>query len=302
MQSLADGQVDSLAGDLYPGKPEPMVISYDPALADRILGIEIPETEQARILRALEFTVTEGEDAWQVGVPSYRRDVDRAIDLVEEVARIYGYDRFPTTLIEEELPPLRRNASLEAEERVRDILVGLGLDEIISYSLIDPDDETRLHPGPDESVALPGDRVVLRNYLSPERSQMRRTLLPGALRTAWSNLRYLERVTVFEIGRIHYKDGAPDASAGETGVAEPRHLSMLMTGTRGAVWWQDMLDQARLAEQGEAMDYFDLKGIIDAFLQRLNLTDRVEWQRGNHASFHPGRCAAVSVGGQALGV
>jgi phenylalanyl-tRNA synthetase beta chain len=294
MADLAGGTVDPQVGDRYPGKPTPRTVVYDPALADRLLGIEIPREEQARILTALEFEIEEQSQTWSVTVPTYRQDVGLPVDLVEEIGRIWGYDKFPMTLIDEELPPLRRNRPLEQEEHARDLLVGLGLDEIITYSLIDPEDEGRLHPDPDVTLSLPGERVMLRNSLSPERSQMRRTLLPGALRTAWANLRYLDRVAVFEIGNVHLKMSDPDAEAGETGVPEPRRLSILMTGVRRGLNWQKDVVRGQL-------DYFDLKGVVDAFLTRLSLEERVNWARGAHPSFHPGRCAEVSVEGAVLG-
>ncbi|MGC9469630.1 MAG: phenylalanine--tRNA ligase subunit beta [Anaerolineae bacterium] len=295
MQELANARIDPVIADVYPGKPEIRTIAYEPALADRILGIEISRVEQVRILEALEFSVDKGEESWTVTVPSYRLDVDRPIDLVEEIARIYGYDAFPSTLIDEELPPLRRNRSLEEEEHLRDVLVGLGLDEVITYSLIDPEDEVRLHADPAERLDLPGDRVMLRNYLSPERSMMRRTLLSSALRTAWSNLRYLDRIAIFEIGRVYYQTGEPDVASGETGATEPRHLSILLTGPRQMLWWQN--DDVK----SEPFDYFDLKGIVDALLASLDLSERVTWHQGDHPSFHPGRCAMVSAGERDLG-
>ncbi len=301
MAQLADGTVDPAVGDVYPGKPEPINIAYNPALADRILGIEISSAEQERILTALEFAVDRSPDqeVWKVGVPTYRQDVRRPVDLVEDIARIWGYDRFSHTLIEEELPLLRRNLALEGEDQVRDILVGLGLDEVIVYSLIDPDDEARLHPDVTQSLDLPGEPVVLRNALAPERSQMRRTLLSGLLRTAWDNLRFLDRVAIFELGHVYYKVGQPDVEAAETGVAEPRRLGILLTGPRQGRWWEPT--------DREPMDYFDLKGIVDALLSRLDLkrlgsaSDAVQWERGKHPSFHPGRCAKVSLGDKVLG-
>ncbi|MCD6287018.1 MAG: phenylalanine--tRNA ligase subunit beta [Anaerolineae bacterium] len=296
MTELCDGVVGPAVGDVYPGKPTPRVVTYDPKLADRLLGIEIPPAEQSRILEALEFEVEAQAKTWEVTIPSYRQDVGLPVDLVEEIARVWGYDKFPMTLIDEELPRLRRNRPLEAEEHIRDLLVGLGLDEIITYSLIDPEDEARLHPDPETSIDLPGERVVLQNYLSPERSQMRRSLLPGALRTTWSNLRYLDRIAIFEIGRIYYSVGEPDVPTGKTGVTEPRHLSILLTGPRLALWWQDA------ARAEGKVDYFDLKGIVEAFLACLSLGTKVEWARGDHPAFHPGRCAVASVDGQPLGV
>lgn len=295
MVEVAGGVVETTVGDLYPGRPIPAEIDYSPALAGRILGIEVPQARQREILESLEFEVKDEGELWRIVVPSYRLDVRHPIDLVEEIARIWGYDQFPSTLIEEELPPLRRNVSLEEGERVRDLLVGLGLDEVITYSLIDPRDEYRLHPDPEQALELPGERVMLRNPISPERSQMRRTLMSGALRTAWSNLRFIERIAIFEIGQIYYGNSAPDAEAGETGVAEPRRLSILLTGPRYPRWWNQPADDRAL------LDYFDLKGVVDALLQRLALADKVQWERGSHPSFHPGRCAVVTLDGRILG-
>lgn len=310
MTELAGARVDAVVGDLYPGKPEPRAIHYNPALADRILGLAIPPEEQLRILTSLEFGVdvmesqpasdNRNQDAvWRVTAPSYRLDVSLPVDLVEEIGRIWGYDRFPVTLIEEELPPLRRNVSLEEEDRVRDILVGLGLDEVITYSLIDPEDEARIfaprqRPDLTTTFELPGERVLLKNHLAPERSQMRRTLLPGALRTAWSNLRFLERIAIFEVGHVHFRMRDPNDDTADTGVDEPRRLCVLLTGPRQGRWHAPT-DRA-------AMDYFDLKGIVEALLRSLALEDKVQWAKGQHPAFHPGRCAAVTVNDQPLGV
>ncbi len=305
MAELAGARINTVAGDLYPGKPEPRIIHYSPALADRVLGLSIPPEDQLRILASLEFRVEVTEslpipgdpdqgDVWRVTVPSYRLDVSLPVDLVEEIGRIWGYDHFPVTLIEEELPPLRRNVSLEEENHVRDILAGLGLDEVITYSLIDPEDEARLHSDPAATLELPGERVLLKNYLAPERSQMRRTMLPGALRTAWSNLRFLERIAIFEVGHVYFQMREPDADAPDTGVDEPRRLYVLLTGPRQGRWYAPT--------DREMMDYFDLKGIAEALLRSLALEDKAQWAKGQHPAFHPGRCAVVTVNEQPLGV
>ncbi|MBN2005891.1 MAG: phenylalanine--tRNA ligase subunit beta [Anaerolineae bacterium] len=304
MAELAGGTVDPVAGDLYPGKQPLPVIHYSPALADRLLGIHVPQEEQIRILTALEFHVESGKplplpgtwdngDVWKVTVPAYRMDVAGAVDLVEDIARVWGYDHFPGTLIEEELPPLRRNISLEEEDHIRDVMVGLGLDEVITYSLIDPGEEKRLHPDPDAALVLPGAPAMLLNALSPERTQMRRTLLSGALRTAAANLRFLERIAIFEVGHVFHRLRAPDVAAGDTGVDEPRRLSALLTGPRQKKGWQPA--------DRELLDYFDLKGVAEALLERLSLKDKAQWERGAHPSMHPGRCAQVIVDDQVLG-
>ncbi len=292
MAQLAGGTVLPEMGDLYPGRPAPVVLRYSPSLADRTLGVKIGPEEQRRILTALEFSVVEEGESWQVTVPSHRQDVRLPVDLVEEVARIHGYDQIPLTLIDEPLPPLRRNAALTGEEQLRDRLVRLGLDEVITYSLVDPQDEVRLN-GTGTGVALPGTPMILRNPLAPERSQMRRTLLPGLLRTAWSNLRHTERIAIFEIGRIYYRMSTPQVERGQTGVAEPRRAALLLTGPREGAWWRGG-DRAML-------DYFDLKGIVDELLRELALETSVRWERSAHPALHPGRSADVYAGEVRLG-
>jgi phenylalanyl-tRNA synthetase beta chain len=148
LAELAGGAVRPVYGDCYPGKPAPRSIELEPAYINRLLGIDVPVDEMVRVLRALEFEVTEiREDGdrpsvspsprLRVAIPSHRLDVSIPADLAEEIGRVYGYDRLPVTLLQDELPPQRRNVALEGEEAVRDILSGAGLDEVITYSMID---------------------------------------------------------------------------------------------------------------------------------------------------------------------
>jgi len=291
MAELGGGEVVPVIGDVYPGRQPQRVIEFDPALATRILGVEVPTDEIARILTSLEFGVAAGESGTlSVTVPSHRLDVDRPVDLAEEVGRIWGYDRFPTTLMRDELPPQRPNLRLEGGERVRDILVGRGLDEIITYSLVDVEEEGQLWLA--DPSAAPSDYIRIVNPLSAERAYLRQTLLPSALNTARENLRFIDRVAVFEIGAVYL----PEADQG--GLAsplpdEPRHLSVVMTGPREPESWMAGQDRT-------PMDFYDLKGVAEALLSGLGLSGTFE--RGQHPAFHPGRCAQVSVGDRVVGV
>jgi phenylalanyl-tRNA synthetase beta chain len=291
MAELGGGEFVPIIGDVYPGRRPPRVIEFDPALVTRILGVEVPTDEIVRILTSLEFEVAAGESGTlSVTVPSHRLDVDRPVDLAEEVGRIWGYDRFPTTLMRDELPPQRPNLRLESSERVRDILVGCGLDEIITYSLVDMEEEGQLWLT-DPTVA-PSDYIRIINPLSAERAYLRQTLLPSALNTARENLRFVDRVAVFEIGAVYL----PEADQG--GLAsplpdEPRHLSVVMTGPREPESWMAGQDRT-------PMDFYDLKGVVEGLLSGLGLSGTFE--RGRHPAFHPGRCARVSVGDRVVGV
>jgi phenylalanyl-tRNA synthetase beta chain len=300
LEELAGGTVRPVYGDCYPGKPAPRAIELDPDYVNRLLGIEVPVEEQVRILRALEFAVTEetsGADALprispsphlpvsaspclRVTVPSHRLDVGIPADLAEEIGRVYGYDRLPVTLLQDELPPQRRNIALEGEETVRNILSGAGLDEVITYSMIDVADEARLIAAP-----LP-DHVTVLNPLSADRAHLRRTLLPGLLNTARANLRFLDRVAIFEAGRVYVP------RPGEALPAEPRRLGALLTGPREADTW--------LAHDAGPLGFFDLKGIVEELMARLALP-KVAWERGEQPAMHPGRTARLLVDGAEAG-
>ncbi len=287
MADLANGEVAPVIGDLYPGREPQRVIQFDPDHIGRVLGVQIPPDEVIRILTSLEFEVSEPvtQDTLMVTVPSHRRDVTRPADLAEEVGRIWGYDRFPTTLMRDELPPQRDNLRLLGARRVRDLLTGCRLDEVITYSLVSLQDEGKLRPG--ESMPDPEAYLHVLNPLSSGLDTLRRTLLPSLLHTARQNLRFIERVTIFEVGRVHVPVD------GETLPDEPRRLGIVMTGPREEQSWLDHQDRTLI-------DFFDLKGVVEALLTGLGVDG--SFRPGQHEAFHPGRCALLNVDGEAVGV
>jgi phenylalanyl-tRNA synthetase beta chain len=304
MAELGGGTVVPVIGDLYPGRQPQRVVVFDTAYATRVLGVEIPADEIVHILTSLEFQVSRlqvsgstdsGEpetpkpETLNVVVPSHRLDVTQPIDLVEEVGRIWGYDRFPTTLLRDELPPQRANPRLEGSERVRDLLVGCGLDEVITYSLVPS-------PGPSLLVApssspLPqaggdGGGLHVLNPLSAERAHLRQTLLPSLLHTTGENLRFFDRVAIFEIGAVYLP------VEGQVLPDEPLRLGMVMTGPREARSWLEGQDNTPLG-------FYELKGVVETLLAGLRLEGTFE--PGQHPAFHLGRCAQVRVGESVLG-
>lgn len=304
LAQVAGGQIRPIYGDLYPGKPEPKTIALDPVYVNRLLGVDVSVAEMARILQALEFgvanepggSVTQAADRLSVTVPSHRQDVNIPADLVEEIGRIYGYDRMPHTLLNDELPPQRRNVALEGEEKVRDVLVGCGLDEVITYSMIDVRDEARLRaPGSAQTSEGAEPHVTILNPLTADRAHLRRTLLPSLLNTARANLRFTDHVAIFELGHVFHPRPA------EVWPAEPRRVSAVMAGPREPHGWQP--------HDAAALSFFDLKGIVETLLARLELDDSaagagrgVTWERAEHPATHPGRTARLLAGGQELGI
>ena len=282
MVEHASGTLESIAGDLYPVPKEIISIELDPRYVEHLLGIKISSEQISEILTALEFKVS-GENILKIEVPSHRMDINIPADLVEEIVRVYGYENLPSTLLNDVLPPQHVNQKLEGTERVRDILVASGMDEIITYSMMNPMDEARLRL--ENEIDL-DQFVPLKNPLSQERSHLRRSLLPGALMTARSNLRFLQKVVTFEVGSVfhpHHENKLPD---------EPQRLSLLMSGLRDNQSW---LEQA----EGN-FDFFDLKGVLEQFLSALHL-EGVEWKKSKELPCHPGRCAQILLNGKVLG-
>ncbi|MCA1552953.1 MAG: phenylalanine--tRNA ligase subunit beta, partial [Chloroflexi bacterium] len=227
----------------------------------------------------------------RVTVPDHRLDVAIPEDLVEEVGRIIGYDVIPPTLMSDALPPQRRNASLEFEDSVRDILVKAGLCEIIAYPLTTVEREVLLYPDHEQADVDESQYVQIANPISPERKVMRHTLLASILDVLREALRHRERVLLFEIGRTYL----PQADA--ILPVERRRLSIALAGARDAPSWLSP-SPARLRPErvegrgrdgeGARMDFLHLKGIVDMLTHELHL-QAVTVAPSEHPTFHPAR-------------
>ena len=285
MRTLAGGTVAEGFADLYPTPLETTVIDLPAAEVERLLGVRLEAGEIARMLGALGFTCEVTAETVRVTVPSFRLDVRLVADLVEEVARMYGYDRLPMTLLEAELPPQERNLPLELEERARDILVGAGLTETISYSLTSVESVGRLTPG--APTPSREDYVRVANPLTREQEVLRQTLLNTTLETVARNLRFSERVAIFEIARVYLP------VPGEVLPEEPTHVAIALTGPREPRSW--------LASQSPALDFYDLKGAVEALGERLGVAG-LSFEPTEHPTFRPGRVARACLDGEGIGV
>ncbi len=284
MVKYAGGTLKPAYGDLYPKKKETLSIELDPHYVHRLLGIDLAQSEIIEILERLEFEVTAGEKL-QITVPSHRMDVTIAADLVEEIARVYGYNRMTGTLMDDELPEYHSNLQLLCSERVRDILTGIGIDEIITYSIIDTQKEGLLT---EDNQVNATQYVALKNPLTAERTHLRQSLLPGALATVQRNLKNHEQVAVFEVGNTYHPQKnalLPD---------ERPELSILLTGRRFPSSWMNKDDDQKI-------DFYDLKGAVEALLEGLHIKS-FEWKKASRPAYHPGRCAEVLINGKSLGV
>jgi phenylalanyl-tRNA synthetase beta chain len=284
LQQFAGAKVVGGLVDNYPAPLPSPAITLKLSEVRRVLGADLPRDEVLRVLRALEYRAEEvGPETLSVTPPPHRTDIQAGpADLIEDLARIYGYDRLPATLIADRLPRQRTNRSLVLEERVRDTLANLGLQEVITYSLTQPEREQPLgRVGP--------EYVRLKNPISIERVVLRQTVLAGVLEIAAANLKHTDEIRLFEVGPVYLP------REGEKLPDEPRRLAIVLTGRRRAEYWDE-------GPGGSipASDFFDLKGVIEALARDLHLPE-VSYKPSAAGYLHPGKSADWSIAGKPAG-
>jgi len=256
-------------------------IDYDPARCLALAGVEIPDDRQQQILQRLGFTVTRGAP-WKVAVPSWRRDVDGPADLVEEVVRIEGMDKVPSTPLPRESGVARPTATPAQliERRVRRAAAARGLNEAVTWSFI-AESEAAPFVGRDAAGAAPQDERslwVLANPISEEMKAMRPSLLPGLLAAAARNIaRGAQRVALFEIGRRYLTDG------------ERPTLGVVLAGDKAARDWRG----------GKALrfDPYDAKAEALAMLAAAGApVDNLQVLGSAAETYHPGQSGRLGLG------
>ena len=291
MRQLGGGSIAQGVLDEYPLPPDTVTVDLPIKRVNRLLGMEVSLDQAADVLRRLEFDVRVHGEVITATAPDHRLDIssDNVIgqaDLLEEIARIIGYDRIPNSIMADEMPPQWENTTVIIEERIRDILVGQGLYEVISYRFTSRESEAMLVPASAASSLPDADYIEIANPAASERDVLRQTLMINMLESAVNNARYQTSQQLFEVGKVYLGRGEllPD---------EPLHLGILLTGGRMEPWW-------KADGGGVEMDFYDLKGIIESLLTGLHIDD-YSYQRGSHSSFHPGRSADLLLGGERIG-
>ena len=271
------GQIKGGLADSYPQTIAPAVVSLRFARCRQLLGLELGEIEIVTALQRLGFTVENQGDQAVVSVPTWRRDIEREIDLIEEVARIHGYDKIPITLPANAVSGAGLDAAQRLLEAARAALIGCGLQEIITYSLENSQSAER--------AGLKGDTrpVVLRNPLSEDYTQLRTSLLPSLLNTLSTNAR--TRVRLFEIGKVFHAKGTAQPD-------EPLKIGVALLDAPGEAHWQ---------KQELTADFYALKSVIEALLSSLG-APAGDYRAAQHSSLHPGRTAEVFLNDEKLGV
>ena len=289
LQYMAEWASGSIAPDLvdaYPLPPNVSVVDVTVHNVKRLLGIDLTLEQIRDLLTRLEFQCENKGQALQVTAPSHRMDISEGVvglaDVLEEVARSYGYDNIPTTTMADPLPPQVGNPVHEWEEHLRDLLVALGLQEVVSYRMTSVEKESRLvHEG---GTPLQEQQYVrIANPTTPDKNVLRRSLVASVLDTLEKNIRLGESLSFFEIGSVFepVKNDLPN---------EPRRLAIAMTGLREATAWD--------VKNSPPLDFYDLKGRIELLLRGLRLTNISYTETESVQYLHPGKAAEVKVYGQ----
>jgi phenylalanyl-tRNA synthetase beta chain len=276
---LVPGTID-VGGD----GPPPKTIALREARITGLLGVEIPRERSAAILEALEFRTAWAHDGLEVTVPPFRRgDVTREADLIEEVARINGLDKLPSTLPSRHGAHAQLTPRQSLRRRAADALTAQGLHEVVGWSFTSPEVSDRLRLGPEHPLRR---AVELANPLSTELSMLRTTLLGSLLDVARRNRAYgATTLRLFEAGGVYLLDEAAQLPR------EPYHLGALLTGAARPASWRD--------PQPRPVDFFAAKGVLAGLLDSV----RAPWTvvAGSEPFLHPGRSASILVDGEPVG-
>jgi phenylalanyl-tRNA synthetase beta chain len=287
ISDLAGGTIAKGLVDNYPKTYTPPIIDLRTGKTNSILGTTLSRDDISEYLKALEMQVQDiDENKLRVIPPPYRVDITREVDLIEEVARLNGYDKIPITY-----PNIRPSEEGEGPElifrdRIGSIMVGLGFSEVITYSFTTPDSADMLGAEEESALRL---FVKLMNPLSVDQSVMRTSLIPGLLATVKTNIIHDEKeLKLFEWGKVFIRN------EGERQPSEKTYLTAVMTGPyRQKTWYADE----------RSVDFYDLKGSVEVLLKGLGL-QRVSFQKetgfsGYGQEFSSGIYSSGSLVGQA---
>jgi phenylalanyl-tRNA synthetase beta chain len=235
----------------------------------RVLGIELGNADVERILQKLGMKVLTENEGWSVTAPLFRFDINIEEDLIEELGRIYGYNQLPTTRFsgKDYIAPLPE--ATVTLHQLRNVLLGEGMNEVVTYSFIDPLDQERL--------SGEAEHITLANPISEEMTVMRASLWPGLIRTAQHNLkRQQDRIRLFETGLVFRKTSQS--------IEQTPQLAGLVIGNRFHESWNT---------GREKTDFYDMKGIVEQLIERTGTPYAFRFTPTEHPALHPGQSAAI---------
>jgi phenylalanyl-tRNA synthetase beta chain len=270
---LGGGKVAQGILDIYPGRKEPLPISLTAGEAERILGIECSLEQIVSALESLGFECRADSKQVSVTAPYWRSDIKQDVDLIEEVARIIGYDKIPTTMLATPIPRQDPEPVLNLRKQLRQSLAGYGFQDIITYTLTSLEMMSKVFAEPHQSERLP-PRVA--NPMTAEQEYLRFSLRPNLLATLQSNRRHEESgILLFELGKTYIarENDLP---------AEPEILCGIMNGPRVEKSW--------LGGEG-TFDFYDVKGVAEGLFSQLGIS--ISFEDSNDHGLHPTRQAAI---------
>lgn len=280
--SLAGGEV--LAGAVKGAEPvvENAVVTTTLAHINRALGTELTTTDVDAVFAALGFEAFEEQGTYTVSVPPRRWDIHIEADLVEEVARIYGYDKLPSTLPSGETVAGSLTAHQQKTRDLRSLLEGTGLSEAISYALTTE--------AKSESFAMKDSKLTRLDWpMTEERAVLRLNLISGLLDdVAYNIARKNQNVALYEIGRVFYQENDPKKDLPQ----EEKHLAFAVCGDVIVKDWQT---------KAQKVDFFTVKGIVEAVFVKFKLAERITYEASHMKDLHPGRAADIFLDGEKIG-
>lgn len=313
-QELANGKVAKGVVDVYPGKVKPKGILVSTEKVKRLAGLEVGIDEIIRVLTSLGFECSQnviatpakarGKQSPQISVtaPYWRSDISCVADLVEEVVRIIGYDKIPTTMLSATLPEQEPSPRLELREKIRGIMVGLGFQEVLTYSLTSLEKLQKL------SLELGSEPLKVANPMTKEQEYLRPNLRAGLLATLAHNQKVDEGgIKVFEIGKVFLPQpviaspSSPSLRGAQATKQSPRAenelpwekemLCAVLSGAKSDLSWR--------GEKGE-LDFFDAKGVAENLLRGLRVI--AEFKPGSDQNLSPAESAEIISDGERIGV
>ena len=281
MAELGEGTVVSGVASVDTVEVKDSVVKTTLGKINRSLGTAITAEEIEQIFHQLGFGVTISDEEVTVVVPPRRWDINIEADLIEEVARIYGYDRLPSTLPTTESLPGGLTTKQRLVRHTRRFLEDAGLAQAISYVLTTPEKASRF-------MMRESDITQLEMPMSEERSTLRMNLISGLLDDVQYNLSHNnQNAALYETGRVFYKDPS------QTLPIEEEHLAGVVTGSMSEKDWQG---------EGDKVDFYVLKGILGELLTTYGLVGEIEYQQDtNRSDMHPGRTATILLNGEEIG-
>lgn len=244
---------------------------------ERILGVSLDSAAIESILKSLNMHLQEVSEGWKVTPPSYRFDLKLEVDLIEELARLYGYDHIPSTFLDEKLKAFTDSESQLNLRVLRTLMKDLGYSEAVTYSFVDPKIENLF--------ATTGKSLHLVNPLSPELSVMRSSHMTGLIQVLiYNEARQQDRVRLFELGLCFKEE--------EGGITQQLHLGAIVSGSVYSEQW---------GAKPREIDFFDIKSDLENILRLAGYEKNFKCVKSDHKALHPGKSARIFINDSAVG-